>query len=60
MGSTPNPNLAAAAVSVETGVSEPTVPMDTAYFGAVSFSGSLAVKKSSVLATSNNSVPTVP
>jgi len=43
--------LVAAAVSVDTGVSEPTVPMDTANSGGVTVSGSLVVKKSSVLAT---------
>jgi len=34
--------------------------MDTANYGGVTVSGSLVVKKSSVLAKSNNSVPTVP
>jgi len=52
---TPNPNLVAAAVSVDTGVSDPTANMDTADSGRVTVSGSLVVKQSSVLAT----VPTV-
>jgi len=56
MVSTPNPNLVAAAVSVDTGVSEPTANMDTADSGEVTVSGSLVVKKSSVPAT----LPTVP
>jgi len=47
-----------AAFSVDTGVSEPTVPMDTANSGEVTVSGSLVVKKSLVLAKSNNSAPT--
>jgi len=54
--SSPNPNLVAAAVSVETGVSELTAPRDTADSGGVTVSQSLVVKKSSVPAT----VPTVP
>jgi len=45
MVSTPNPNLVAAAVSVDTGVSEPTANMDTAYAGGVNVSRSLVVKK---------------
>jgi len=54
--STPNPNLVAAAVSVDTVVSEPTAPMDTAVLGEVTASRSRVVKKPSVPAT----VPTVP
>jgi len=56
MVSIPNPNLVAAAVSVDAGVSEPTAPMDTADSCGVTVSGSLVVKKTSVPAT----VPTVP
>jgi len=37
--STPNPNLVSAAVSVDTVVSEPTAPMDTAVLGQVTASG---------------------
>jgi len=42
--SSPNPNLVAAAVSVDTGVSEPTAPRDTADSGGVTVSRSLVVK----------------
>jgi len=48
MVSIPNPNLVAAAVSVDAGVSEPTAPMDTADSCGVTVSGSLVVKKTSV------------
>jgi len=41
--STPNPNLVAAAVSVDTVVSEPTAPMDTAVSGEVTASRSRVV-----------------
>jgi len=52
--------MVAAAVSVDKGVSEPTVPMDTVNSGGVTVSESQAVKKSLVLAKSTKSVPTVP
>jgi len=44
MVSTPNPNLVAAAVSVDTGVSEHTANMYTADSGGVTVSESLVVK----------------